>query len=269
MSLDVAAAVRDGLARLPTRVAGVLVAAYLLLGVASTVAAGTLARAVLASLPTAESAPTALPPGLGAGVGPGAAAGPLTLDVALPIAAALFAAQLVVAQAVGVVAVRTFASDARRRFPRGLARRFTRTVLTALVAGVVVDVLIGLAAVLLILPGVYVAVALYFVQYEVIVAEKGVLDGLRDGWELTRGGRLRVFLLVVVVFVVGLASAVPGLVLGLVGTPPVVVTAVSVAAGAVSGVFSTAIGARAYLQLKPADWSPPAGTEPPAPLASR
>jgi hypothetical protein len=264
MSLDVVAAIQDALARLPTRVGAVLAGLYLLVAALSTVAAQTLALAVARAMQ--RLAPAATPPTVTAELGPPVGGdGVLALDLGLPLATALFLVQVVLAQAVGVVAVRTFVADASRSFPRGLSHRLVWVVLNALVASFAVTVLIGLGLVLLVVPGVYLAVALYFVEFEVIVEERHAFDALRSGWALTRGDRLEVFVLFLLVFAVGLASGAPGVVLGRLGAPAAAVTAVSVALGAVAGVFSIAVGARAYVQLKPAEWSPPAGT--PSPFA--
>ncbi|MFB6102612.1 MAG: hypothetical protein ABEJ73_08615 [Haloplanus sp.] len=263
MSLDIPAALEDGFSRALTRVAAILVVVYLVVGAISTVTTQTLAVAVTDALQLADSTTGAgMPPGAGSGAG---GASPLALDVGLPVAVALFLAQIVVAQAVGVVTIRTFVSDARRTFPQGVTRRFGWVVVNALVAGFIVNVLIGLGTVLLVLPGIYLAVALYFVQFEVIVEDKNAIDALRDGWELTKGERLGVFLLLLVVFAIGLVSALPGIILQFVGVSPPAITAVTVVVGAVTGVVSSAIGARAYVQLKPSGWSPPGGG--PSPFA--
>lgn len=257
MSLDVPAAIEDGLRRVPTRIALLLVVAYLAVGVSSTVTSQTLALAFTDALQSlAPEASSAAAEGAG---------GVLALGVGLPVAAALFLVQIVVAQAVGVVAIRTFVSEARHSLPSGVARRFGWVIVNALVAGFAVNVLIGLGVVLLVVPGIYLAVALYFVQFEVIVENKHALDALRDGWALTAGDRLRVFLLLIILLALGLASAVPAFVLDLAGVPSLVSTAVTVVLGAVVSVVSVAIGARAYVQLKPDGWSPPDGT--PSPLA--
>ncbi|AZH25371.1 hypothetical protein [Haloplanus aerogenes] len=254
MSLDIPAVLEDGFSRLLTRVAGLLLVAYLVVGVISTVTAQTLSLAVFdafrSSLPS-DAATTPTTPGMGGNA--------LALDVGLPVAIALFLAQIVLAQIVGIVGIRTFVSEARRSFPTGVARNLPWVVLNALVAGFIVNVLIGIGTILLVIPGIYLAVALYFVQFEVIVEERNAIDALRTGWELTKGERLGVFLLLLVIFAIGIATAVPSIVLGFVGAPTVVVVLVSVVVGAVAGVIGVAIGARAYVQLKPDGWSSPGG----------
>jgi hypothetical protein len=259
MSLDIPAALEDGLARLPTRVAAMLFAAYLVIGATSTVAGGTLSRAVLEALRTTIPADATAP------TTPGTGGGAFALDVGLPVAVALFLGQVVLAQVVGVVGIRTFVSDARASFPTGVTDHLPWVVLNALVAGFVVNVLIGLGAIVLVIPGIYLAVALYFVQFEVIVEERNAVEALRTGWALTTGNRLAVFLLLLIVFAIGLASAIPSIVLGFVGAPTLLTTAVSVVLGSVAGVVSVAVGARAYVQLKPDGWSPAVGT--PSPFA--
>jgi hypothetical protein len=248
MSLDVPAAIEDGLGRLATRVAALLVVAYLVIGVTSTVTSQTLALAVTDALrAVAPSASAAAAEGAG---------GPLALGLGLPVAAALFVLQVVVAQVVAVVTIRTFVADARDALPAGVTSRLAWVVVNALVAGFVVNVLIALGFVLLVVPGIYIAVALYFVQFEVIVEEKNAVDAIRDGWALTAGDRLGVFLLLIVVLAIGLASAVPAFVLDLAGVSALVSTGITVVLGAVVSVVSVAIGARAYVQLKPDGWTP-------------
>jgi hypothetical protein len=256
MSLDIPAVLEDGLSRLPTRVAAILFAAYLAIGLVSTVTAQTLGLAVTdalqASLPSDAAAQTTPgTPGMGGDV--------LALDVGLPVAVTLFLVQIVLAQVIGVVGIRTFVSDARSSFPSGLASNLAWVVLNALVAGFVVNVLIGIGTILLVIPGIYLAVALYFVQFEVIVEEKNAVEALRTGWELTKGERLGVFLLLLLVFAIGLASAVPSIVLGFVGAPTLLTVLVSVVLGAVGGLIGVVLGARAYVQLKPDGWSPAFG----------
>lgn len=254
MSLDIPAALEDGFSRLLTRVAGLLLVAYLVIGVISTVAAQTLSLAVTDALQSSfpsDAAATPTTPGMGGSA--------LALDVGLPIAVVLFLAQVVLAQAVGVVGIRTFVSEARTSFPTGVTGRLPWVVLNALVAGFIVNVLIGLGTILLVIPGIYVAVALYFVQFEVIVEERNAIDALRSGWELTKDERLGVFLLLLIIFAIGLASSVPSIVLGFVGAPTAAVVLSSVVVGAVAGVIGVAIGSRAYVQLKPDGWSPSVG----------
>jgi hypothetical protein len=262
MSLDIPAAIEDGLARLPTRVAAILFVAYLVVGALSTVAAQTLGLAVQETLRRTFQGSNAVPPSESVAAGPMADASPLALDVGIVAAVALFLTQIVLAQAVGVVTVRTFVRRARHSFPDDVGRRFGWVLVNALVAGFVVNVSIFVGAIFLIVPGIYVAVALYFVQFEVIVEDKSVVDALRDGWALTGGQRLPLFFLLVVLFAIGLAGAAPGYVLGLVGAPQLAVVATSVAVGSVTGLLTTAIGARAYVQLKPDGWAPAGDASP-------
>ncbi|WP_435067227.1 hypothetical protein [Haloplanus sp. C73] len=257
MSLDIPAALENGFMRIPTRVAGLLFVAFLVVGIASTVTAQTLSLAVMDAIQQSME-PGAAPP-----TTPGAGTGALALDVGLAVAVVLFLTQLVVSQIVGVVAIRTFVSDARRTFPSGVTRRLPWVVVNALVAGFIVNVLIGIGTILLIIPGIYLAVALYFVQFEVVVEERNAIDALRSGWDLTKDNRLAVFLLLIIIFAIGLVSAIPSLVLGFAGVSPLVTALVSVLVGAVASIVSVAIGARAYVQLKPDGWSSDFGTADP------
>lgn len=65
--------------------------------------------------------------------------------------------------------------DASSSFPPGLTNNLAWVVVNAIVAGFVVDLLIGIGAILLVIPGIYLAVALYFVQFEVVVEEQNAI----------------------------------------------------------------------------------------------
>jgi hypothetical protein len=164
------------------------------------------------------------------------------------VAFVLFVAGLVL----DVGFIRTFTGEERDTLP---VANFTRNLGWTLLRLVVGTVLYGLAVlvglVLFVIPGIYLAVALFFFSYEIIVAEKGVLDAFGGSLDLTAGNRLPLFVL-------GFIFAVLGTVVS--GTVGVVLPSTTVAGAVVQIVVSSAIAvlgltvaARAYVQLRDAN----------------
>lgn len=92
---------------------------------------------------------------------------------------------------------------------------------------------------------VYVGTALAFASQFVAAADRGVVPALRGSWRLTRGDRLRVFVLIAVPsFLQGAAGGAIGLLPG-----PYVSNGVALAEGAVVGVLLVAVMTRAYVDL--------------------
>jgi hypothetical protein len=145
-------------------------------------------------------------------------------------------------------ALRTFVSDETERLSR---EQFTRNVvwpgLNFLVGTVVFGVVVALGFVFFVVPGIFLLVALVFWTVFVAVEDRNFVEAMQASWGLTRGHRLRLFLLGVAVAVVGLVvSAVFG-VAGLVGG--VVGVVFAQAASALTTVFTLATLAAAYEQL--------------------
>ena len=145
-------------------------------------------------------------------------------------------------------ALRTFVSDETERLPR---EHFTENVvwpgLNFIVGAIVFAVLVAFGFVLFVVPGIFLLVALAFWAVYVAVEDENFVAAMQDSWGLTRGHRLRLFLLgvavAVVAIVVSAVFGVAGIVGGVVG---VIVTQIG---SALTTVFTLATLAAAYEQL--------------------
>lgn len=152
-----------------------------------------------------------------------------------------------------IAAIRTFVSPVTESIPRDhFTRRLAWTWINFVIGGIVFSVIVVIGLILLIVPGLFLLVALFF--WSVYVAEEGenFIDALRDSWHLTKGHRVRLFLLGVVVVVVGMVIGaifnVPNVIFG------GIIGIVSQALGsAVVTVFYVATLATAYTQLVSTD----------------
>jgi uncharacterized membrane protein len=90
------------------------------------------------------------------------------------------------------------------------------------VKNVVAGFLVGLAVVggliLLIIPGIYIAVRLMFFTYYIIDKDAGIIDSLKMSWELTKNGVMNLFLLALIFLAINFVGAI--LVVGLAVTMP-------------------------------------------------
>ena len=152
---------------------------------------------------------------------------------------------------VTVAALRVFVGDDTETLR---SEHFTRDVVWAAVnvfvgtAVFAVAVALGFAA--LLVPGLFLLVALAFWTVFVAVEDRNFVEGFGDSWALTRGNRLELFLLgvavVLVSIVVSAVFGVPALFGGLAGV------LFTQAATALTTVFTLATLAQAYNQLQAA-----------------
>jgi hypothetical protein len=161
--------------------------------------------------------------GMNGGVSREVGAALFAIPPAVGAVVSLLAGLATVVLAIG--ALRTFVSDETERLP---SEHFTRNVvwpgLNFIVGSVVFAVLVALGFVFFVVPGVFLLVALVFWTVYVAVEDENFVEAMQDSWGLTRGHRLRLFLLGVAVAVVAL-----------------VVSAVFGAAGIVGGVIGVII----------------------------
>jgi hypothetical protein len=260
MTLDIGQAFQEGLSRLSGRPGLRLAAAFVVVALASAVVSQTLQVAGFEAM--LETFRSASPDQLGVSraeydrqlaalddqVQITRENSPLALEVPLSVAAAGMLVVAVVAEAVSVAAVRAFAA------PDGDAVDFEAVVdglgmatLRGFVGGVVVWGLIIAGSVFLLVPGLFAAVAFYFFRQEVALEDRTVIDAMAASWRLTRGERLNVFALGLLVVVVSQFDVVVSLLVG-----EVSVLAGTIVAAVLAGVlaaFGAAVVTRAYLQL--------------------
>lgn len=80
-------------------------------------------------------------------------------------------------------------------------------ILRNIVAGIIVGIAIIGGLILLIIPGIYIAVRLMFFTYYIVDKNAGVMDSIKMSWELTKGGAMNLFLLGILFFVVNFIGA--------------------------------------------------------------
>lgn len=175
-----------------------------------------------------------------------------------------FLAPIPTAVAVGIVVVgigagSALAVAAARALTRPLSELqtlpsavFTRRIgwaaLSALGAAVVTTTAIVIGFVILIIPGVYLAISFLFVVFAIGVEDASAFDAIPRSWELASGNR---WSLLVVFLVVAVASIVASeLGAALAAASPVAGQVVSIALLSVVTVVNTGIVADAYIQLR-------------------
>ena len=179
---------------------------------------------------------------------------PLALPISGVVAQVLSLLMAFPNEIVLLIAARTFVSDQTE----GLfepTRNLPLATLNAVIGGIVVIVLVSIGTVLLVVPGIFLAVSFLFFREEVAVEDKNLIDAITDSYALVKGDRFAVFGLILVLAVIGLVvTLLTGVVPGVAGT------LVGVVVGAALTVFSAAVVARAYRQLVDSKRGPDAAT---------
>ncbi len=227
MSLQLEAAITDGLERAATRTGVVLTGVFFLL-----------------QLLTLSSLNTTL-----AGFVPPEAAGDIGLMLPVPAAvgAAILFISYLLSMSFFVVLTRAVSRPLSKlsTVPRDLyTRRIGWATLSVLVAGVLSLLAIMFGFVLLLLPGLFLTISFMFFVFAIGVEDCGTLESLSRSWELSSGNRVDLGLLVLLLGAVGLFVSGVGSVF-----EPAVGDIVSAAINSISIVVSYGIIATAYLQL--------------------
>lgn len=245
MTLDVGRALRDGVDRTVRRAGPTLVLAFLLVGLASAAVTQTVTVGLLELAP-ADATDGSPAPLFG---GAGSAPAPLALPVPLGVAVALWLALAVVHEALRVVAVRVLVGEEPERVTGAAVRRdLGPATANSLVGNFVATALVLVGFLLLVVPGVFLALSFLFVRQEVAVEGEGFVDAMVGSWTLAAGDRVELFALALVVVGVELLAWLSAAAFGLAGA-----TAMAVAGavtGAVAAVFGVAVVSRAYAQLR-------------------
>lgn len=170
------------------------------------------------------------------------AVGPTSLLLAGIISLVIALASIVVS----IAAVRVFVNEETDRLPR---EYFTRNIgwvfINFLVGGIIIAIVLTIGFVLLVIPGLFLLVALIFWQIYVAVEDESFIAGFQKSWALTSGHRINLFATGVVVF---LALIVAGIVLGIVGGlvggigGAVLATSLDTSPAQAGGSFGSALG---------------------------
>ena len=88
--------------------------------------------------------------------------------------------------------VMTAASDAKKD-PGAAASQAISRYLYFLVTSIITGIVVAIGFVLLVIPGIYLAVKLSIAPVEAVVGKKGVMDSLKSSWDATNGNAWSVF----------------------------------------------------------------------------
>lgn len=256
MALNINDALRSGFQQTVSRESVGLVAVLLAFQMVNTVIGQSFNRQLFQEfgVTTAEEMSTAP-------FGSTVAGGGLPFAVDLPLSALAGGLLLTVflAEAINILGVRMFARETPVTVSTvSLRDGIILTTLNGVIGGTLATIATGLGALLLIVPGVFVAVSLFFVRQEIAIEDKNFIDALSGSWALTRGVRLKVFGLVVFLVVVSLLAGSPATVLFFMS--PTVATVIGVVLGSITTVFGLAVTTQAYLQLQENNKNLPAGS---------
>ena len=221
MTLDVIGVLQEGIERTVARNGLLFIGLLFALGVLNTL--------------------VAIPLGGAPGTGPPAEGAPF-VAAAVGLLASLASVILFIA------ALRTFVSDETERIPRKYAtRNLVWALLNLVIGGIVFTIGVFLGLVALVVPGLFLLVSLFFWNVFVVVEDENFIEGFQRSWGLTKGDRLQLFGLGVLVFLIALAVE---LVFGIPALIDPLVGAIFTQAGsAITTVFIIATIAAAYNRL--------------------
>ncbi len=262
MTFDLNQALTGGWDRITTATGAQLVAIFVAVAVLQTIVTNSIKRIVYVDSGLMEEVIRELPPNVAAqfqnnfqNIG----ADFLTLP--LGALAAISVALIIIQLLLQIGAIRWFVEQA----PTGglsaglFTRRILWTVGNLIVGGILYIVTVTIGFVFLIAPGVYLAVALFFYNYEIVVQGENALEALSNSWEMTSDNRLLLFLLGLLFFVL---STVLGFVTGPLTIPnPTARVLVNTAITTTVSVFGIAVASAAYTQLSGVGYDAEAETE--------
>ncbi|MGB9933182.1 hypothetical protein [Haloarcula amylolytica] len=246
MALQIGRAFQDGLDEFLSERGAVFAGAFIVLGLANGIVWASLSQGLLdmflEMLPSSAQANQA-------SMGSNTA---LALDIPVAVAAVGALALFVVSEALNIVAIRAFASDTTDPIPDSVGRRLGKTVAVAIGAGVFTAIAVGAGFLLLVIPGLVLALLFFFVRQEIALNDSGVFESISNSISIVTDNLLATFVLAIVLAVLGL---VVGLVFSYlpVSLPPMVLTTASTILSSVVGVFSIAVTTVAYLQATESD----------------
>lgn len=130
----------------------------------------------------------------------------------------------------------------------GVTLAVAAAIFLCFVVGVLLTLIIPFGIVLPVIPGVFIAVCLQFAIFAVAIEDDGPLGALRRSWGLTRGNRLQLFGLAVLLILLSIIASIVGSIFLL--ADPFVGQLVSVSANSVFLLALYGVLADAFLQLR-------------------
>lgn len=187
--------------------------------------------------------------GMGPSMDMAAGAPPVSLGLAPGIAAALSLIISILMVIVTIGALRTLVTEETDILPR---EHFTTNllwpVINLIIGSIVFGIVVAIGFILLILPGLFLLISLFFWEVFVAVENDNFIDGFQHSWTLTSGHRVELFILgivaILLVIVVSIGFAIPAFIL-----PSLVGFLIEEAGSALVAVFLMATIAETYNQL--------------------
>lgn len=240
MSVDIGQVIEEGGRRTIARNGLYLVAITWVLGVLNALFGNTVARGFMDRM--------------GGGMGPGGQFGQPVVGPSLGLSPTIASVLSFLATLAGLVvaagAIRTFVTEDTETLP---PERFTRNLGWMLVnlffGWIVFAIVLAIGFVLLFFPGLFLLVSLFFWTVYVVVEDENFVEGFQSSWALTKGNRIVLFALGVVVAIISVVVSwvfgVPQLV-GLTGWIGLLIAQIG---SAFASVFALATAARTFVQL--------------------
>jgi len=197
MAFQLGQAITDGMRRILTPTGGILLVVFLALQLLTQASINTAVIGFFPAGPAGE---------IEAALG-------MTLPISGTVAAGLFVGAVILSSAYFVVLSRalTRSTEELSSFPSDLyTRRMGRATLSLFVGGLIVGPAIMIGFVLLFIPGIFLAVSFLFFTFAVGVEDRGIVDGLKRSWGLSRGNRLKLAVIVILAGVIGFISGIVG-----------------------------------------------------------
>jgi hypothetical protein len=261
MSLDIGAAFREGGSRTVTKSGLLLVAAFAVFGIVTLVLTQTLAvgvaEATLEFVQSVDPAEAGLSQAeyersvsdLQMMVSNAQEFYPLALDLSPGIAAAGLVAVALLWETASIIAIRVFATDDPESLTsEDISGNLLLATLNGFIGKIVVWGLIILGFGVFVVPGIFFAVAFYFLRQEIALQDKNFVSAMADSWRLTKGNRIEVFAVALVVFVLSQLDVVLSPLAGIV--PQTAVSLLGTVISAAIAVFGAAVVTRLYVQLQ-------------------
>jgi hypothetical protein len=240
MALQIGRAFQDGIDEFLSERGAVFAGAFIVLGLVNGIIWASLTKRLtelfIGSLPSDAQTQAAI-----------GGTAPLALDIPIVVAAVGALGLFVVSEALNIVAIRAFASDATDPIPDNVGRRLGKTVAVAIAVGVLTAIAVGMGLILLVIPGLVLALLFFFVRQEIALNDSGVIESITNSISIVTDNLLATFGIAIVLTVLGLVIGAASAFLP-VPLSPMVSTTASTILSSVVGVFSIAVTTVAYLQ---------------------
>ncbi len=183
---------------------------------------------------------------------------PLALDLPSSVSLLLVLTSIVASVVLLAVAIRVFHADLRDELPAEIVfDNLAWVAVNLFVGGIIFGIFWILGLILLIIPGIVIFVFLIYYLAAIAVEDRNFIDGFARSVSVTRGQRIKVFLLFLAVFVISFAV---GITFGLVGAfahfvEPVLGELIELIAQTILTVYFAAVVAVSYQQLTAPDQS--------------